>query len=174
MYRHKDSGRYPVSFVDLCEAFPNTSIPNPPAESDLEHLGYEEVAESDVPAHDPILQQVSLGEPSKVNGRWVKTWVTSAVDATAAVANISNAVQRRLDEFARSHYYDSILSACTYATSSVPRFKADGQCAVNLRDATWSALYQLMADVRSGAKPMPSTFAEVEAVLPALSWQEVM
>lgn len=78
--------------------------------------------------------------------------------------------QKRLDLWAATRNYDGILSACTYATSSVPKFAAEGQAAVNARDVTWSALYAVLADVQSGARPMPSGFEDVEPLLPALEW----
>lgn len=172
MYRHKESGRYPVSYFDLCAEFPNTSIPIQPQASDLDHLGYDEVAESEKPVFDPIMQRVTEGEPVRASGGWQITWVVSQLDTQTAVSGVTAAVQRRLDGFATARGYDSILSACTYATSTVPRFKSEGQCAVNLRDATWATLYQLMVDVQSGSKPMPSTYAEIESSLPELVWPE--
>ncbi|MES2948682.1 MAG: hypothetical protein V4858_09080 [Pseudomonadota bacterium] len=78
--------------------------------------------------------------------------------------------QMRLDNFAQTRGYDSMLSACTYATSGVPRFASDGQYAVTARDATWAALYTLMDEVQAGTKPMPTGFADVEPLLPALEW----
>ena len=83
---------------------------------------------------------------------------------------VTAAVQARLDTFARTRNYDGILSACTYATSTVPKFKAEGQCCVDARDATWATLYQFMAEVQAGSKPMPSSFADVEPLLPTLTW----
>lgn len=80
------------------------------------------------------------------------------------------AIQQRLDEFARTRNYDGILSACTYATSTVPKFAAEGQAAVNLRDATWSTAHAILGEVQAGARPVPSSFAEIEAELPALQW----
>jgi len=79
------------------------------------------------------------------------------------------AIQNRLDEFARSRGYDSILSACTYATSTNQSFAAEGQRCVELRDATWAAAYQILADVQSGLRPLP----DVETLLnelPDLTW----
>ncbi|MHB8950684.1 MAG: hypothetical protein ACYC4S_16760 [Rhodoferax sp.] len=78
--------------------------------------------------------------------------------------------QERLDAFAATRGYDGILSACTYATSSVPKFAAEGQYVVNARDLTWTALYTLMAQVQAGAAPIPSGYADVEPLLPALEW----
>ena len=78
--------------------------------------------------------------------------------------------QFRLDEFARTRNYDSILSACTYATSNVPKFRAEGQHCVNVRDSTWATLYTFLAEVQAGTQPMPTGFADVEPLLPVLAW----
>ncbi len=80
--------------------------------------------------------------------------------------------QARLDTFARNLGYDSILSACTYASSSVPRFKSDGQYCVDARDGTWSALWKLLQSVKDGGAKMPTGFADVEPLLPALTWPD--
>ena len=85
-------------------------------------------------------------------------------------AEIVAATQQRLDSFAQSRGYDSMLSACTYATSPTPRFAAEGQYCVEARDATWSKLYEMLGEVLAGTRPMPTGFADVEPELPALSW----
>ena len=86
------------------------------------------------------------------------------------ISAFTAAIQKRLDDFARQRNYDSILSACTYATSTVVKFKAEGQACVNLRDATWSAAYDILAQVQSGTRPMPASITDIEADLPALGW----
>lgn len=83
---------------------------------------------------------------------------------------IQAATQRRLDDFAQTRDYNSILSAATYATSTVPRFAADGQYAVEARDATWGKLYEMLGEVEAGTRPMPSGYAEIEPLLPKLEW----
>lgn len=85
-------------------------------------------------------------------------------------AEIVEATQQSLDIFARTRSYDGILSACTYATSKVPRFQADGQYCVEARDATWAKLYDMLAEVEAGTRPMPTGYADVEPELPALAW----
>jgi hypothetical protein len=85
-------------------------------------------------------------------------------------AEIVTATQQRLDDFARTRNYDGILSLCTYATSTVPKFRAEGQYGVTARDATWAALYQILAEVEAGARPVPSGYADIEPDLPALAW----
>lgn len=80
------------------------------------------------------------------------------------------AIQQRLDDFASSRNYDNILSACTYATSTVVKFKTEGQACVNLRDSTWAAAYDILAKVQAGKRPMPTSIADIEADLPAAVW----
>ena len=81
------------------------------------------------------------------------------------------AIQKRLDDWAKTRNYDSILSACTYATSANPRFSAEGQRAVENRDATWDTGYAIVDDVLSGKRPVP-TIEEVMAELPPLKWPD--
>lgn len=84
--------------------------------------------------------------------------------------NIVDATQRRLDDLARTHGYDGILSLCTYATSTVPKFQAEGQYGVTARDATWAKLYQILDEVKAGTRPPPSGYADIEPELPILEW----
>lgn len=86
------------------------------------------------------------------------------------IAAFTDAIQLRLDAFARTRNYDGILSACTYATSTVPKFATEGQYCVTARDATWAAAYAILAEVEAGTRPMPSGIADIEADLPALAW----
>lgn len=85
------------------------------------------------------------------------------------IAQYIAAVQKRLDDFAQTRNYDGILSAATYATSTVPKFKAEGQYCVEARDATWAKCYEVLAAVESGSRPMP-TMDELLAELPVLTW----
>ena len=85
------------------------------------------------------------------------------------VAQYMAAVQKHLDDFARTQNYDGILSAASYATSTVPKFAAEGQYAVEARDATWAKCYEVLAAVEAGSRPMP-TLDELLAELPVLTW----
>jgi hypothetical protein len=80
------------------------------------------------------------------------------------------AVQHRLDSFANSRGYDSILSACTYATSTNPKFSIEGQRCVDLRDATWTTMYEIDANVANGTISQPTNIGEIIAMLPPLTW----
>lgn len=96
----------------------------------------------------------------------------SARVRSLAVPMFTAAIQQRLDDFARQRNYDSILSACTYATSTVVKLKAEGQACVNLRDATWAAAYDILAQVQGGIRQMPNSIADIEADLPVLEWSQ--
>lgn len=96
----------------------------------------------------------------------------SALTQAQIEAQFTASIQQRLDDFARTRNYDNILSACTYATSTVAKFKAEGQACVNLRDATWAAAYDILAKVQAGQRPMPTSIADIEADLPALEWPQ--
>ncbi len=85
------------------------------------------------------------------------------------VPEYTAAIQVMLDSKAHERNYDNILSACTYATSTVAKFKAEGQACVDWRDAVWSKAYDLLAQVQSGAIAQP-TLAEILAMLPLMVW----
>jgi hypothetical protein len=89
--------------------------------------------------------------------------------ALPTVAEYRAAIQAMLDTKAQERNYDGILSACTYATSTVPRFQAEGQACVAWRDAVWSTAYALMAQVEAGELAQP-TLAGILALLPPMAW----
>lgn len=82
---------------------------------------------------------------------------------------IITATQQRLDDFARTRNYDSILSACTYAASTNATFAAEGQRAVRLRDDTWQALYNILGQIATQGRVVNS-YDDIDGDLPALTW----
>lgn len=96
---------------------------------------------------------------------------TPPIDLASLQKEIINRTQSRLDDFAKSRGYDSVLSACTYVASQVPRFASDANVAVRLRDATWAKLYEILGEVESNKRPIPSGFGDIEADLPPLVWE---
>lgn len=93
-----------------------------------------------------------------------------ATRAKRLIQSIVDATQARLDDFARTRNYDSILSLCTYATSTLEKFRVEGQYGVDARDATWGKVYQILADIDAGVRPAPNGFYDIESELPVLAW----
>ena len=80
-----------------------------------------------------------------------------------------NAVGTYLDELAQERDYDSILSLCTYAVSSSPARKAEGEAGIVCRDDTWDHVDQVLADVVGKARLAPSV-DELLSELPTIQW----
>lgn len=107
-----------------------------------------------------------LGAPAHGDDRWIDgAWAST----TPTVPAYTAAIQSMLDAFAQERHYDNILSACTYATSTVSKFRAEGQACVDGRDAVWAESYSLMAQVEAGTLAQP-TIPALLAMLPAMAW----
>lgn len=144
---------------------PRMSIPDG---ADLSAMGYLPVLPMTPPTPGPWQTVVAIA-PAQVAGQWCEAYTTEPMPTEAIIAAVTAAVQQRLDAFARTHAYDGILSACTYATSTVSKFAVEGQYAVEARDATWATCYQIMGDVLQGLRHMP-TLDQVMSELPTLEW----
>lgn len=80
--------------------------------------------------------------------------------------------QGKLDRFAQSRGYDSILAACSYGVDPDPTYQSEGQYCVAARSATWIALYQIINEIREGHRAQPQNYSDVEQFLPALNWPD--
>lgn len=93
-------------------------------------------------------------------------YVPTAEELAAALqAHYTQVIQQALDDFARTRGYDHINSACTYATSTDPQFRLEGEYCVALRDETWRTGYRLLDEVRASERAVPSE-GELLALLP--------
>ena len=119
--------------------------------------------------------ETPLDEYEQMLADWVAAYTTpdsEPLTPEQLQTLVVQATQQRLDDFARTRNYDGILSACTYATSAVPKFCIEGQYAVQARDTTWAALYALLAEVQAGTRPAPASFDDVAPLLPVLEWPQ--
>lgn len=162
---------------DLRAYLPDISLPEDLTNDSRLPAGFVYVAPADVPLYDPTMHKINNGTAVFKSGGWTVEYqildLTSEEIQLAALMMqrmVIDGAQKYLDTFARTKAYDGILSACTYATSSVPKFKAEGQYCVDARDQVWSALNDLLEEVKAGTKPIPKSFADVVGMLPTLTW----
>ena len=83
---------------------------------------------------------------------------------------LEQAVQKRLDDFAKTKKYSDIGNATTYISSSVTKYKNEGTYASTARDSTWIAFYQIINDANDGKRQQIKEFSEIESELPTLTW----
>lgn len=170
--------KFPYSIGDLRKDNPQVSFPKNPSVEMLTSYNIYPVVSTGA-AYDPATQ-VATQEGCVYNGtlsRWETNWMVRsktvdelAADVARLQVGIVNATQARLDDFARTRNYDGILSAATYAASGVLMFAGEGQYAVSARDQTWATLYTILAEVQAGTRPMPTSFDDIEPLLPVLAW----
>jgi len=175
--------KYPYTNEDIESEYPaNTSLPAKPWPSVFyaRHNAIE-VEVTPWPTYDRYTQAVQELDPvyNAVSGVWEQAWgivSLSPAEQQAARAQLISSVQeqtqQRLDSFAQTRYYAGMLSLCTYSTSTSAKFQAEGQYGVDVRDATWSKLHEILAEVQAGTRPMPTSYADIEPELPALNWPE--
>jgi hypothetical protein len=165
-------------FSDRCKTTPKRLTPEEATEYGVSLLRL-----VTPPAYDPITQGRREIAPTLTDGAWMQQWEVYVLDAEDAAANQAAAVaalqqsivdgtQKRLDDFARTRFYDGILSLCTYATDTNPKFQAEGQYGVTARSDTWATLYGILDEVLQGTRPMPSGYDDIAGELPVLAWPE--
>lgn len=116
-------------------------------------------------------EQFGSGDLAEMSESDIEVHINPPPTPDQIVAQYTGTVQQHLDAFARTRNYDGILSAATYATSIVPKFKVEGQYAVEARDSTWAKCYEVLAAVEAGTRPMP-TMEELIGELPELVWPQ--
>lgn len=166
-----------VRWVNLRADYPEISFPRNPKPEDLPQ-GVVIVATPNPNIVAQTFEVVeTLPQPQLQEGVWTLAFQARLMTEAERVAKVEQIkqqivyeTQQRLDQFAQTRNYDGILSACTYATSAIAKFQQEGQYCVNLRDQTWAALYELLAEVEQGTKPMPESFQDVEPLLPQPQW----
>ncbi len=180
MYINTETLEYPLTEAAIREANPSTlyGFPFDPG------APYAFVGHSETPPYDQFTQRLEQDAPMEnESGDWVRTWrvVDLPEEEIAALRSahvesiqhsIIHEVQVRLDEFARSRMYDSMLSLCSYANSSLPKFKQEATRALLLRDQTWEALYYLLDQVMAGELEMPNSYTDIEDMMPVLTWED--
>ena len=161
---------------------PQVSFPKYPSPEVLAEFNVFPVTEV-AASYDPETQiAVKNGcEYNATLSRWETSWTmrdlteqeiaeNTAAKNAALFRDVQTQTQARLDDFAKTRNYSGVLSLCTYAASANSKFQQEGQYGVGARDTTWAKLYEILAEVEAGTRPVPSGYAEVESELPTLAW----
>lgn len=167
MWINTSTLEYPVFEARIRREFPEISFPTP----FVAPPPYAPVIDVPPPEYDSFTQQLIEVAPEETESGWEKRYIVQPLPLDQIKARVEVAVQSRLDTFARTRGYDGILSACTYASSTHPKFRAEGQYCLSARDATWDKCYSVLAEIESGARPLP-TYDEFLRELPVLSWPD--
>jgi hypothetical protein len=163
---------YPI--YSLFDKYPNISF-SLPIDNTQFPVGIVEVQETVKPTIN-YTQDLREDTPVKVGEFWQQAWTvlqTPQEEVTKRVEILKNilqkAVQNRLDSFAQTRRYDSMLSCCTYYNSTYQKFQTEAQYCVQARDSTWEACYAILAQFEAGQRPLP-TVEQLLSELPTLQW----
>lgn len=82
------------------------------------------------------------------------------------VTAYETAIQTALDTYAQSWGYDSLVTAASYAASTVPQFAAEAKALISWRDETWQWAEAYEAQVLAGTLTLPTNAAGLMAAMP--------
>ncbi|MDK4729352.1 hypothetical protein [Rhizobium phaseoli] len=91
------------------------------------------------------------------------------VGKTLVLADYAAAIQSHVDAVAKSREFNDGVTAATYLTSTIPRWKADAEVFVVWRDTVWAYSYGELDKVRNGARQQPAIDAFINE-LPVIEW----
>lgn len=171
----------PITETAVRMLHPDISFPVPLTATNVEPLGYALYEATPPPVTSWSERAVEVSPTQNAGGVWLQTWATEMLAGDDLVQahtahneclkrTIVAATQERLDAFARTRNYDDIKSACGYAGCSVVKFDTEGSYCRDARAETWAVLYGMLAEVEAGTRPLPTSFADVEPLLPELVW----
>lgn len=163
-YIHTQTLEYPVSELQIRQDFPQTSFSIP-----FEPIApYAVVSDSAKPSIDPASQKLVEGQPVKVGNVWQKTWNVVALPDAQIIQNYTDALTKYLDSVAQAKKYDDRITCAVRAGYPGP-FQAEGQAFAAWMDAQNAKGYEIMGEVMSGARPLP-TVVEFIGMLDPMVW----
>lgn len=86
---------------------------------------------------------------------------------------VSDYATDKLNTFSKTRGYTSLDTLLgRYKNSSVPKLQAEALRGQHLLDQTWVSLLTFFDEVTSGTRPIPTSLEEIDALLPALTWED--
>lgn len=124
---------------------------------------------------EEILQSIIV-KASEATGVFVQPLVTE-VDPIAfqLVSSLTrDEITFRLNEFAKTRWYDSIDTLVTYANDPDPKHKEEGLRGVELRSQCWVSIRDFETKVLTGVIPVPYLVNQIYSHIPELTWNDVV
>ena len=86
----------------------------------------------------------------------------------------TDAIQQRLDDFAKTRGYDGVDSMSKYIGCNVPKFATEAAYIRDITALTWLKGYELLARYTSGGADLDAvpSWDDIAAELPALQWPD--
>lgn len=80
----------------------------------------------------------------------------SEESTSLSLEQYERAIQSSLETFVRTKGYDSVISCCSYSSSTDATFAAEAAYCIQLRDTTWRQFYTMWAQIEAGARTAPT------------------
>lgn len=88
------------------------------------------------------------------------------LDLEDSLKNLEIQIQNKLDFFAKSWGYDSLISAASYSGSSNQKFKAEASALIGWRDRVWEWANFSLAQIKNGSAQIPSDLKSAVDLMP--------
>jgi hypothetical protein len=128
-------------------------------------------------AYNSLRQSRQLESARLIDGVFKVVYQVTDLSQETMIARFESqatkATKERLDNFADTKGYDTIMTAAHRVNSHWPRLKAEGDYCNEKMDETWNTLYAIFDDVKAGDRLIPDDFESIESELPLLEWPEV-
>lgn len=96
-------------------------------------------------------------------------WITTPRPAHEIIEVFQRKVEDHIEAKARERGYSSAVSCASYLNDPNPVWTAEAQAFIAWRSAVWTRAFELLADVQSGKRAVP-TIGEMIAELPSIEW----
>ena len=101
---------------------------------------------------------------------WVAEGNTAAAPTappmSTQVVAYETAIQAALDSYAQSWGYTDLVTAASYAASTIPKYAAEAKALIAWRDSVWVWAEAYLAQVEAGTLSIPTTPAALLAAMP--------
>lgn len=165
-----------VSEAEFRKSLTDVSLPAILTDRVLEKFGHANLQSPPKPNVGDFESAVDSGH-KLVKGEWQIEWKVlkespqaKQVRYDSNARRVNDEVQHWLDMFAKTRGYIDMVEACSFASSSVPKYKTEGTYCKSVRDEVWATVDQLTVRIKGGKLDVPNGIAGIFKELPPLKW----